>query len=244
MNNRSDTLTRAKSKKFLFDINNFDEPEKEGDAAEVPPPPVFSEAELDQAKNEAHAKGKRDGYADSQASIEKQISDTLANIRDNMRMLFEEEERRARVFEKEAVQLAVTIFARSFPALNARFGLEEVQSAISSILETVRELPEIIVETGFHDADTIQKHIDTVLKTEGGPKCTVRGTDSLGAGQCRLIWNCGSAMRDGPRLAEEIQHKIEQVLADKAILTDNQKVEIHGSDDNPPDPATDGDPHE
>ena len=220
--NRREKTTPNSTKKFLFDVHNFDEGEKEDEVEAPPPPPVFSQEELAAAKNEAYQQGKKDGFGEAQASFEKQVLDLLGTIRTNFNVLFDEEERRGRSFEKETVQLAYTIFAKAFPALNERFGLDEVRSVLQKVLETVREQPEIMIEVPSAYAEAIQRHIDGILRHDSSPHCIVRGSDVLSAGQCRMAWQNGTAIRNGARLANRIREQIEQVLADKAILTDNE----------------------
>lgn len=209
-----DTITRTK--KFLFDANNFDS--AEGDA----PAPVYTQEDLAAARQDAYHQGKKDGIQEAHGSFEKHTADLLAAIRDHFSILFDEEDRRARNFEKESAQLAYTIFARAFPALNEKYSLDEIRTMVTNVLETMREQPEIIVEVPANTVDAIQTHIDSVLRQQGGPRCTVRANENLGAGQCRMAWTNGQAMRDGPHLAEQIRQQIEQGIADKAILADNK----------------------
>ncbi|HEY8190563.1 MAG TPA: flagellar protein FlbE, partial [Micavibrio sp.] len=178
------------------------------------------------AKNEAYQQGKKDGFSESQASFEKQVLDVLSMIRNSFNLLFDEEERRGRTFEKESVQLAFTIFSRAFPALNEKYGMEEVRDVLQKVLETVREQPEIIIEVPAAYVTPIQNHIDALLRQDGGPRCIVRGSSALPAGQCRMAWLNGTAVRNGAQLAEQIRGQIEQVLADKAILADNELGDI------------------
>lgn len=227
-------------RKFFFDVHNFDENETADEIVEdsPPPPPTFSEQELAGAREESLARGRKEGYAEAQASIEKQILDTLNIIRNHFNILFEEEERRARIFEKEAVQLAATVFARAFPALNERHGMEEVKAVLKNVLETVREMPEIVIDVPPAYVETVQTHINGLLRQDGGPRCVVRGSDSLGPGQCRMAWVNGTAARNGPALAEQIHAQIAEVLADEPILTDNGGAATQSA------PDADGDSHE
>jgi flagellar assembly protein FliH len=227
-------------KKFFFDVHNFDENEKADEVVEdlPPPPPTFSEQELASAKEESLTQGRKEGYAEAQDSIQKQVLDTLNIIRNHFNILFEEEERRARIFEKEAVQLAATIFARAFPALNERHGMEEVKAAMQNILETVREMPEILIDVPPAYVEAIQTHVNSLLRQDGGPRCIVRGSDSLGPGQCRMAWVNGTAARNGPALAEQIREQIAVVLADEPILTDNKNINTQNALN------ADGDSHE
>lgn len=228
------------SQKFFFDVHNFDENEKGDEIVEdlPPPPPAFSEEELAAAREESRALGRKEGYNEAQDSIEKQVLDTLNIIRNHFNILFAEEERRAGIFEKEAVQLAATIFARAFPALNERHGMEEVKAVLQSVLETVREMPEILIDVPPAYVDAIQSHVNSLLRQDGGPRCVVRGSDSLGAGQCRMAWVNGTAARNGAVLAEQIREQIAQVLADEPILTDNKDMNTQNALN------VDGDSHE
>lgn len=212
-------------KKFLFDVHNFDEPDKP-DVEEAPPPPVFSEDELNAARRESHMQGKKDGHAEAQASFEKQVMDMLGNIREQFKILFDEEDRRNRLFEKESVQLACTMFMKAFPSLNERHGMDEVRAVIEKVLETAREQPEILIEVPAPYVEIIQKHIDTLLHVDGR-HCIVRGNDNLPAGHCRMAWTNGNAARNAAHIASQIQAQVEQVLADKAILTDNNESATH-----------------
>lgn len=216
-------------KKFMFDVHNFDEREEdvleEEEEILPPPPPSFSEEELEEARQAAYNQGKSDGLAEALNSFEMQVTDTLAIIRDHFSILFDAEDRRNRVFEKEAVQLSQAIFARSFPYMNEQFGMENVKQAIANILETVREQPELVIDVPPAYVETIQTHIDGLLRLQDGPRCTVRANDTLAQGQCRIVWNNGSAIRNPDALAEQIHARIEHLLADKAKLADNESAE-------------------
>lgn len=231
-------------KKFLFDVHNFDERE-EGDADQEeehlpPPPPSFSQEELEAARIAAYEQGKSDGLAEALNSFEMQVTDTLAIIRDNFSILFDAEERRNRIFEKETVQLCQALFTRAFPFMTEKFGMEDVKQAVTGILETVREQKELVIDVPPAYAETIQRHVDGLLHLQDGPRCTVRANDALQDGQCRIAWNNGSAIRNPIALAEQIQARIEHLLAEKAKLADNNKAEAQppsgpeapGTDDN------------
>ncbi|MGZ9109361.1 MAG: flagellar protein FlbE [Micavibrio sp.] len=224
--NQQDTRHPRNMKKFLFDVHNFDGNKDKDDLVEVePPPPVFSQEELAAAKKEAFAAGKKEGLTEALNSFEQQVTETLAVIRDNFSILFDAEDRRSRVFEKESVQLAYTVFIKAFPALNEKYGMEEVRSTVSNILETVREQPEIVIDVPPAYTDVIQRHIDGLLRQDNGPRCIIRGNDNLGAGQCKLAWVNGTATRNPGQLTEQMRTQIEHLLADKAVLTDNDMAD-------------------
>lgn len=231
-------------RKFMFDVHNFDEREEDDadfeEEAPPPPPPSFSQEELEAARIAAYEQGKSDGLAEALNSFEMQVTDTLAIIRDNFSILFDAEDRRNRIFEKEAVELCQAVFAKAFPVMNEQFGMDGVKQAVSHILETVREQPEVVIDVPPAYVERVQAHIDGLLHLADGPRCTIRANAALQDGECRMAWTNGSAIRNPAALAEQIQERIEHLLADKVKLADNDKADAHlpsrpeaaGTDDN------------
>ena len=226
----NDTLPPKAVQKFMFDRNKFDADEPNDVAEEEnapPPPPTFDQEELLKARKDAYEEGRKEGTKEALGRIEKDISTTLDTIRDHFDLLFRAEALRYNTFEEEAVQLAHAIFKHCFPSLNEQNGLNDVKTMIENVLETVRDMPEVVIELPESYVDPIKTHIDTILRDKGlGARCTVRSHPSLNAGQCRMGWANGTAVRDPQHLAEKIATQIEQVLADRANLTDN-KTEHH-----------------
>ncbi len=219
-----DTLSpkTSKSRKFLFDLNNFDEDWNTEEEEEEPPPPVFTEEELADAKTKAYERGKHDGLTEATASREKFVANLLNTVTQHISTLFSEEEKRSARFEGEAIHLARTIFNRLFPALNQREGLNEIEHIISKVMENQKQQPEILIEVHSDYTDSIQKHIDKAMKSMNiSGVCTVVDNDSLGSGDCRMSWNDGGGRRDSTQLAKQIEKELELILDDKPRLHDN-----------------------
>jgi flagellar assembly protein FliH len=215
----------VRPKKFLFDVNNFnDDVEEEIIEEAPPPPPTFSEAELEAARKRGYDEGKRDGLAEATASREKFVSGILETISKSFTALFADEHKRNALYENESVHLARAIFRKLFPALNERHGMDEVRAVIARVLEGSREQPEIIVEVHPDYIADIESHIAQVMAAwHSHGTCAVTGNPALGPGDCRLQWAAGGGQRHAARLAGEIEKELDQVLADKAMLHDNKE---------------------
>lgn len=220
-----------KPQKFLFDMNCFDEGYVEEVIPEEPPPPVFSEQEVEAARKEGYERGRREAAAEAQASRERHIADLLGTIGKNFRTLFDAETAREGRFEREAVELARTIFTRLFPALNARQGPDEVEEVIATVLESRKEAQEIVIEVHPDYSESIAKRLEnTAGSLQGGARISVSGNAALGPGDCRMNWNDGGARRDATGIAEEIHRQLEQLLAERAALKDNGSRNTEGED--------------
>lgn len=210
-----------KARRFFFDQNNFNDdfvPDPE-----VPPPPVFSEQELEAARKESYRQGKDNGLAEAAASREKKVADLLQKVTQNFSTLFAAEQARAAQYEAEALYLARAIFSKLFPALNEKNGLEEVQQALSSILENQRSQAEIIIDVPPDYVEPIQRLLDqAALAGNVAGVCCVKEDKALRHGDCRMRWHDGGAGRDTAALAAEIERIIKHILADRPRLRDNE----------------------
>ena len=139
-----------KTEKFLFDQHIFDEPEEDEEEFEEPPPPTFSEEELEtvrqKADQEAYERGKADGVAESKASREQMVAQVLQQIGQDASILFTNEEHRDKTFERESVQLALSIFEKLFPEEKGKHGFESLKNTISEILQRQENQSEIRIE--------------------------------------------------------------------------------------------------
>ena len=211
-----------KAKKFLFDQNCFDDDYVEEPEFVEPPPPTFSEAELDAARQEGYARGKRDGLEEARISREKFVGDLVQKISRDFSTLFAAESARAAQYEAEAVYLSRAVFARLFPGLNEIHGLDEVERIIVKTLENCRTLPEIIIEVNPDYVESVQEHITKTLESLSAiGSCRVTGNSLLKTGSCRMSWQDGGSSRSAESIAAQIGQIFEQALADRARLRDN-----------------------
>ena len=234
---KPDPLLKKPARKFLFDVNDFDERRKEEVAEEPPPPPppTFSEAEIDQARRESLKQGRQEAASEADASRERQVADLLQTISREFSTLFAAEDLRNAQYEAESVRLTLATLQRIFPAMNQKYGLGEIQRVVSDVLESQREQAIIKLEVHPDYVETIHDHVKRVLKQGNiAGICQVLGNQALGHGDCRMAWEQGGALRDSAHVAEDIEHHMQVILAERPRLRDNRRSEA--KPDNPPAP--------
>ncbi len=215
-----DALTRG-TRKFLFDVHNFDEPEVP-DPDAPPPPPVFTESEMASSRNDSFEKGRQAGLAEAEASREKAVLVLVETMTGHFSDLFDGERKRSQQFEAETLLLAREIFEKLFPLLNETHGLAEVEKAVAAVLENQRQQPDIIVEVHSDFLEDIRGVADLVKRSVHLPgTVTVVANDSLARGDCRMSWNDGGAERSATALSAAIRKTLEDALAGKPGLRDN-----------------------
>lgn len=203
-------------KKFLFDMNIFDEPAEEEIPAEPPPPPppTFSEAQLEAARADGFEKGRQQGLQESAQSREERLAGLMARIAEDARQLFEAEAAREKLYETEALKLARAIFERLFPLYHSQCGFAELKAVLGDILQRQEGQAEILIEVSAEQKEGVEEHVARIAPAASGKTMfRVEASESLQEGQCRLSWTHGGALYNAHAMAEEIRGILEEALA-------------------------------
>lgn len=202
-------------KKFLFDKNIFDAPEKEEEPLPdlPPPPPVFSEEELAAAREVAFEQGRQKGAREERESREQFIAANLGTIADSFSRLFAAETLRENIFERESLRLSIQVLDLLFPLLNEKLGPEAAYKTIEKTLSDHRKTKEIIIRTSPGTAAEIETLIKRLREGEHEEALwKVIEDPALSPGDCALEWSDGGAVRDSLRAARDIRRNIESLL--------------------------------
>jgi len=196
------------SEKFLFDTS-FEAEDLGGAAAgpvRKPSPPKFGEEDLERARAEGHASGKKIGTQETMQSIEQKISQTMNAVSTQLTGLakaqVESHERQGR----EALEVALTVVRKIFPRLAGRHGLAEVESVVCDCLERLRNEPRIVIRVADAVLDRVEARIgELVARTGFEGKIVYLAQDGLNPCDVRVEWADGGAERDSERLWREIE---------------------------------------
>ncbi len=225
--------------KFLFDLNNFDaqrieeasnidltEPEEEL----PPPPPTFSEDELESAKIMAHEKGRQEGFTEERQSREEKIKTVLENIAKNFSDVFASEHYRERQYEEESLKLSLAVLDALAPTLEKHLGRETIQKIITENIKKQSKSAEIVIEVSADNLLSINDAIgDIWADDEDAPKYKIIENSELDQGACNIQWQDGGVIRNPERTAEMIKTEIETLLnnlsSDEKSLNDAENTQ-------------------
>ena len=221
------TKLKNKPQKFLFDTNNFSEPDK--DAEEEIIVPTFSEEELESAKRSSFEQGRAQGLKEAEESRGKFVSALLENVTVDLKSLFASEEERDKRYEYEAINLTMQIVKQLFPALNKKHGLDEIQAMLAEILDAQKEQPQIVIEVHPDYTQDIETQIHEIITSfHSTAIIDVTGKDDLGLADCRCSWKNGGARRNADALFKQIVTTLQEGLADQPIIEDNEVNDTEG----------------
>jgi len=219
------------SNKFLFDLNNFDQPEEEEVIIEEeeidvePPPPTFSEDDLEAAKAVAHASGRNEGLLEERGNREQFVADTLQTISENFSTLFAAELYRERQYEEESLKLGLEIIGLLAPSLTDRLGQEALKASLQKVLKAQSGQSEIRVEVHPESASEIDAVIEAVWPDKDtAPKYKILADSNLEKGACKLSWKDGGMIRDPQKIANDIKTVIEGLLVEQVMSKTNSPL--------------------
>lgn len=236
--------------KFLFDLNNFDAPnvEEEESVEEYvePPPPTFSEDDLEASKAVAHATGRNEGMREERESRDQYVADTLRAISENFENLSAAELYREKQYEEESVRLALKIIDALAPSLKTRLGEEALKMSLREVLQTQAGQSEVKIEVHPDCANDIDKLIGEIWSDKDNtPRYKIMADSTLENGACKISWKDGGMIRSPDKTAAAIKSALEGLLVGQVLskgnssLTDaaNNGINNKDSSDSAPIPA-------
>ena len=214
--------------KFFFDQNVFDEDHIEEDLLEPeePPPPTFTEAEIEAAKNAAFRRGQTQGIEEEKNSREQHLASAMDVLAKNMAMLFAQEQAREAVYEREAVELVGVLLKRLYPHFSQQNGFDELKASLHQIIASQSGRQSVLVRVAPDMTDGIERFLKDLQARQSDILFTVKGDESLSGTQCELSWEHGGARHDPESIANQIMDILSEGLAGRATKSHDSKEEL------------------
>ncbi len=221
-------------RKFLFD-NDFGEapqsnvggaPAKGGAAGKgapaaavpaAPPPPMFTEAEMQGACDIARRKGEEAGVArgrnEAVAAFDKHVAATLSAIAQQTTAIAKGIAAEAQAAGK-SVDLALAIVRKLHPALVERQGLAEIESVLSQCLESLKQEPRLVAYVHSVRLDALQERLTQLSASSGFEgRVVLIGDDAMGESDCRVEWADGGVEREAGRIWRAVEEALARYIA-------------------------------
>ncbi len=210
-------------KKFLFDLNNFDTPNEpepiiEEEIEIEPPPPMFSEDEMDATRAVAHSNGMAQGRNEEKLSREERVAETLNKIAEEFSSLYAAETYREKQYEEESLKLCLEILKQTAPTLQNLLGMEALKGVLKEELLKQGNQSEIKIEVSAECVTEIDAFINTIWRDkDSAPNYKVLPNDDLQIGACKIEWADGGMIRNPEQTAASIKDKLEKLIKSKTV---------------------------
>ncbi|MEM6811222.1 MAG: FliH/SctL family protein [Pseudomonadota bacterium] len=212
------------NKKFLFDLNNFDDPNEveeviiEEEIEVEPPPPTFSEDEMEAAKAIAESKGRQAGIEEEKSKRAEYVAQLVQKMTENFETLFAAESYREKQYEEDSVRLASELIDQLSPVFVERFGSTELKKTLKSVLSRLSNQKEIRIEVHPDDTADIDQFLENMWDDQdNAPRYKVISNADMQIGGCEMTWADGGMVRNPQEIAVKMKEEIETLL-DNGIL--------------------------
>lgn len=207
-------------KKFFFNTHIFDKNGVDLVALAAknaaPPPPVYTEQDLENARKLAFAEGKSAAEKAYAISHENRVALLLESLKNHIGDFFEDEAYRESLYEQEVLHLTSSIFEILFPVYKNTIGFEELKTAIQKTVEAHNGKNIIRITVHNEMLEGIRSFAQTLTQNAPELRLSVAADDTLDVMAYRMNWDYGGALRDTQAMALEIQHLMQESLAANA----------------------------
>lgn len=187
---------------------------------EPPPPPaaMFSEEELNLARDTAFEEGRRIGFSEGQEAAGVQIAQALDAITRSLPAVAEAQSKANDLILSDAVKLAMATMRRAMPATAEKYAFDEVAKVVADLVPHLLDEPRIIVRVALPLVDTMRQRLEQVAHSTGFEgRMVVQEDARLGPGDCKVEWADGGAERDLSRLLNEMDQIVDRAFESASI---------------------------
>ncbi len=202
--------------KFRFETS-FDAPAPLDESEledSVPPPPVFSEAEMAQARADGAAEGFADGFAKASTGIEAQCGVAMEKISSLFEALAPDHRDALERSRVEVLTIARAVIAKTLPDMASENALALVETAIASVLPKLMDEPRAVIRTSDILLDRLQEIVDGLKRKSGySGDIILLAEDGLGPADCTVEWADGGAEYHQDRIWQEINEAMDRFIS-------------------------------
>ncbi|EPY02665.1 FliH/SctL family protein [Magnetospirillum fulvum] len=180
----------------------------------APPPPTFTEEDLQLVRDSAFEEGRRSGLEEAAQSAERQLADAMTMLAGGFASLKEAEAQSADEAQRVAARVAMAVLRKVLPATCETNAFEEVIRTVLDCFANVLDEPRIIVRVVPSLVDPVRERLESQAGLHGFEgRVVVQADPRLPPGDCRVEWTDGGAERDQVRLIADIEAAVERALA-------------------------------
>jgi len=222
--------------KFFFNQNIFDEDHEVEDEIleEEPPPPVFSEAELEAEKKSAFQEGYAKATEEERNSRSQNLANLMQTLAQDMSTLFVREADREARYEEESVRLTLNILQKLYPHYAQEHDFNALKNVLESVIRNHNQKQIIQIRVTPDMVEGVQSFMEKLQNTNPELRLNVQGDENLQGTACKLSWDDGGVLHDTKAMAQEILEILKDGLAGKRANSHDEKdVQQCGPDEAP-----------
>lgn len=181
-----------------------------------PPPPSFSQEELNAAVAKAREEGYEKGFQAALGDYEKQEAEMLQSLNNRLLSMLVDTEAFQKQLEQDNLGFVSGVLKKVFPTLAAKQAAAELELFLEENFSHFKNEPSLSFSfnpDSVKIAAALLPKLANANDFEG--KISVHKDEALGVGDCRIEWKNGGVERNADKMLE----KVSNLLEDKTIET-------------------------
>jgi flagellar assembly protein FliH len=183
----------------------------------APPPPMFTEAEMqgacDIARRQGEEAGAVRGRQEAVAAVDKQVASALSMIAQQTAAIAKSVAEEAAA-ASQSVDLALAMVRKLHPALVERQGLAEIEAVLAQCLQSLKQEPRLVAYVHGTRMDALQEKLGQISTANGFEgRVVLIADDEMGESDCRVEWADGGVEREAGRIWRAIEAALTQYIA-------------------------------
>lgn len=205
----------AEVRKFLFETE-FEVDRKRGKSVGVVDD-VITRQDLAAAQAQGFEAGRLAGRSEADGERARLEAEALGHIARQVGLMVQQRTQAVAAMRRESVALALAIARKLAGRLLATQPLAEIEGLVEECLQRMLGEARIVVRIRTELLDPLQARLDALARKMGfAGQIILFAEDDLAAGDCRVEWADGGAIRSAAALGAEIDELLGRVLAGPA----------------------------
>jgi flagellar assembly protein FliH len=199
--------------KFLFD-RSFDQADAPRGVPRKPPPEApLSRADVEAARAQGVAEGRKAALAEAARSSEERVATALATLAGGMKELITGRQRDSAELQRRSLEAFRAIMHKAVPALCRKDPLTEIEALVIQCLHEAFEEPRLVLRVADSLFPALRERVETLAASTGfAGKIVLLADETLAPGDARIEWAEGGAERDGARLLTDIDAALARAI--------------------------------
>lgn len=202
---------------------------EEAEPEPIAPPPLFTEEDLEVAREEARVLGHAQGLKDAEESalhFQAHALERIAEEIGGMRVLQAQANAET---HRMAAALAISVVKKLLPRFAAENGAAEIEALVEDCVPHILNEPRLILRVSPMHTEAIRHRIEMLARDRGFEGTVVVMEDeTIGAADCRLEWNNGGAERDVASLFQRIEDIVARNSKSAPAVSDETDPTVQG----------------
>jgi flagellar assembly protein FliH len=187
----------------------------------VPPPPTYSQADLDAACALAKQQGYAAGEQALQHSQQAQLVTLTQQLEHTLTALLAGATTRQAQDSAQLAAIALQIARKILPPSVAEQALDGIAAQVAQVCKAMNREPRLVVRVADAQLDPLRQRLDAIIQRQTfAGKIILLAEASLGQADCVIEWADGGIERDAAKLWQQIEQAVQLASAHAESATD------------------------